>query len=44
MNLMLERALQEGTPLIDDETVTFVWQGEEPLAGVGEIVGAAGRS
>jgi enterochelin esterase family protein len=27
---LLERARAEGTPLIDDTTVTFVWEGETP--------------
>lgn len=28
MNSLLERALQQGNPLIDGETVTFVWEGK----------------
>lgn len=34
---LLERAKREGTPLIDSETVTFIWHGEEPPALMGDF-------
>jgi enterochelin esterase-like enzyme len=37
MNPLLQRAQQEGTPLIDGETVTFVWQGERPSYLLGDF-------
>jgi enterochelin esterase-like enzyme len=37
MNPLLQRAHQEGTPLIDGETVTFVWQDERPPYLLGDF-------
>lgn len=34
---MLERAAREGTPLIDGDVVTFVWQGNEPPRLLGDF-------
>lgn len=34
---LLERAQREGTPLIDGESVTFVWHGGEPPALLGDF-------
>lgn len=37
MNALLEQASAEGTPLIDGEKVTFVWQGEDAPHLVGDF-------
>jgi enterochelin esterase family protein len=34
---LLERAEREGTPLIDGETATFVWRGEQPPQLIGDF-------
>lgn len=34
---LIERAHREGTPLIDGETVTFIWYGERPPALLGDF-------
>ncbi|HEU5200205.1 MAG TPA: hypothetical protein VFU32_11240, partial [Ktedonobacterales bacterium] len=34
---LLERARREGTPLIDGETVTFVWQGQDAPQLIGDF-------
>ncbi len=39
MNTLLERAKREGTPLIDGEEVTFVWEGETAPALMNDITG-----
>jgi enterochelin esterase-like enzyme len=39
MPSLLERAQAEGTPLVDEETVTFVWQGERPPILIGDFNG-----
>lgn len=33
----LQRAQREGTPLIDGETVTFVWEGDDPPQLIGDF-------
>lgn len=37
MATLLERARAEGTPLVDGETVTFLWQGAEPALLIGDF-------
>ncbi len=39
MNTLLERAKREGTPLIDGEEVTFVWEGARPPALMNDVTG-----
>lgn len=39
MNTLLERAKIEGTPLIDGEEVTFVWEGEGAPALMNDVTG-----
>jgi enterochelin esterase family protein len=34
---LLERARREGTPLLEDQTATFVWQGPEALHLIGDF-------
>jgi enterochelin esterase-like enzyme len=37
IDVLLERAEREGTPLIDGETVTFVWRGSQAPALIGDF-------
>ena len=39
MNTLLERAKIEGTPLIDGEEVTFLWEGESAPALMNDVTG-----
>lgn len=39
MTSLIERARREGTPLIDGDQVTFVWEGDDPPLLVGDFTG-----
>lgn len=43
MPTLLERAQAEGTPLVDGETVTFVWRGKRPPILIGDFNGWNGE-
>ncbi|MGH2517557.1 MAG: alpha/beta hydrolase-fold protein, partial [Ktedonobacterales bacterium] len=36
-HMLIERALREGTPLLDGDSATFVWAGERPPRLLGDF-------